>query len=699
MKRCIAGLLALLAGCETSRTQMMIGVVTDVKAPNVLDGAQLTVTRAKDGFVEQQVQWDISGVPNMPFNLPGSYGIYSDGEEIQLDIVLTGTKNGSKVVDRRAVLNLVEGKTLFFRMSLTAGCIGRDDCLATQSCVEGVCRDVNTNARQLPDFTDELVGQLTCNSGTVFIDTATSAPLPFSADADQCPGNLCLEGTCLNPPPDEEGTRVVAGTQFKTFVQTGKTTNVPTDLAPLVPQVLVPQIDGTFRMIDGLGRNDGTFVVAEVPKTKFYLKIPGATGATYYVSQASNFDLTRTQLGRPDIAVPAQPMTTGITLNVTGLDTWQANDQLEAFAADANAWWFQLEDTTAITLGATQLSGYSFTNQNAIDTTGDGNLIRNTDQLVVMQLRGSTTADGIPFVTPTRVLAAAPFGQTNNTLTTVSGAFTPVAATNTFSAMFRTSQFDAAIGWNGTNMTALNPRSVDFESLFPGLGNYGLNVLGQPGGSVHGEFSATADYLLSTIPHGADRSLSNLSFAIPTLPGTWATVVDIRQSGFVSIMLPGTTQAARITVGISQAALFGAQGADFFTPILGPVRAPTIEGRDLFVDQSGVSPTPTLSWQAPAIGKPTQYAVNIQRLTVNGARTTATFHASFITSDTQLVIPPGVLASGDSYAFQITSRNTPNTEAPFRERFPEAACTVASSVVTIGAGGGGSGGTSPDAGM
>jgi hypothetical protein len=688
-------LLVLLVACEQPRTQLMVGVVTDVKAPNVLDSAQLVVTRAKDGFVEQQVQWDISGVANMPFNLPGSYGIYSDGEEVQLDLVLTGLKNGSKVVDRRAVLNLVEGKTLFFRMGLTAGCIGKDDCLPTQTCVESVCRDVNTDARQFPTFKDDLVGQLTCNSGTAFIDTGTGAPLPFSADADQCPGNLCLEGTCLNPPVVEDGTRLVSGTQFKNFVQTSKSTNVPDDLNALMPQALVPHKDGTFATITGTGRPDGTFTITDVPRSEYFLKV----GTNYYLTQASNFDLTQSIVGRPDQAVPASPATTGITLNVTGLQPWQTGDQLEAFAADANTWWFQIEQFVTMMVGQTQLANFTFTLQNALDTTGDGRLIKN-DQFVVMQLHRATTADGIPFVTPARLFTPGAVTMTNGANTTLSGAFTPVTASNTLTATLRTTLFDSAIGWNGTNMTALNPRSVDIESVFPGLGNYGLNVLGQAGGPLHGQVSATADYMLAQIPHGADRTLSNISFAIPPLPGVWATIIDIRQSGFVPMQLPGTTgQPARINVGIFQSTLLGSEGAAFYAPLIGPVRAPTIDGRDMFVDQS-VSNQPTFAWQAPDIGKPTQYLIRVSRLSVSAQnRTAVTFVANLFTSDTTLTFPPGILTVGERYAFQITALNTPNTEAPLRKRFPDAGCTVASGMMTVTmAAGGGGGGNFPDGG-
>jgi hypothetical protein len=192
-----------LAACGQSRTELMIGVATDLRAPTALDSAQLVVSRTMDGVVLQQVQWDISGIANQPFNLPGSYGIYSDGDEVRLDVALQGFKGGRPIVSRRAVLNLVEGKTLFFRMGLTAGCVDRTDCTGSQTCVEGVCLEQGLDARQLPDFSDDLTTTLTCASGPMYIDTSNGAPMPLSANAAMCPADLCVEGACRKPLPND----------------------------------------------------------------------------------------------------------------------------------------------------------------------------------------------------------------------------------------------------------------------------------------------------------------------------------------------------------------------------------------------------------------------------------------------------------------------------------------------------------------
>jgi hypothetical protein len=221
-----------LAACQP-RTEMMIGVATDVRAPDILDQVELVVTRVADGMPEIDQQWDITGIPNEPFNLPGSYGIFSaDGTEPKVQIEVIGLKNGNAVVTRHAILSLVSDRTLFVRMGLTAGCINKNDCGPSQTCVEGQCRDRLIDSRQLPDFVQVLVNELTCDSGTKYIDTATGDPMPFSADAMSCPSSLCSEGTCYKPPVDDGGTTFEPTDMAVDAAVGSDMTSPPADLVP-----------------------------------------------------------------------------------------------------------------------------------------------------------------------------------------------------------------------------------------------------------------------------------------------------------------------------------------------------------------------------------------------------------------------------------------------------------------------------------
>jgi hypothetical protein len=239
-----------MSGCA-SRTELLIGVITDLKAPDALDTVQLTVTRTRDGFVEASVPWTLSGEVDQPFNLPGSYGLSADhgGETLQLDLL--GFKGSAQLVARTSILSVVDGQTLFYRMALTAGCASLGDCGSGMTCVEGTCKDVHVDATTFPSFSGELVDELTCNSGVTYLDTDTGTPMTLSSDAAACPNNLCTEGTCYVPPQPSSNACRTSGLYTMTFNCTG-------ECAPGIPgssqSVLVDQTPGVFQFGFGSGQ-------------------------------------------------------------------------------------------------------------------------------------------------------------------------------------------------------------------------------------------------------------------------------------------------------------------------------------------------------------------------------------------------------------------------------------------------------------
>jgi hypothetical protein len=190
-----------LAACQ-SRTELMVGVATDLSAPGVLDEVRFELSRAGTGVPQITETWPISGT-SQPFNLPGSYGIYSDGEALPVEIVLTGYKAGSRVVSRTARMTLVEGETLFYRMGLTAGCSAMPGaCPAGTDCVEGSCKAIEIPPKSLPAFDPELVTHVTCQSAATYISTESASAMPMLPGAAACPSGQCAEGTCLMPVAD-----------------------------------------------------------------------------------------------------------------------------------------------------------------------------------------------------------------------------------------------------------------------------------------------------------------------------------------------------------------------------------------------------------------------------------------------------------------------------------------------------------------
>ncbi len=202
-RRALVGAI-IAVGCQ-GRTEVLFGVVTDLTAPDKIDNVTLIVSRAGTGMVELTTNWMISGNPDQVFNLPGSFGVTSDGGDIGIEADLIGTLGGNVVVERTALLTFVDGQTLFYRMGLTASCARRDGiqraCGNAMTCIEGVCRPQQADSSQFPTFDASLVDNLTCNSGTAYIDTDTGQPMTFSADAGGLSVEPCAaKGTCYNPP-------------------------------------------------------------------------------------------------------------------------------------------------------------------------------------------------------------------------------------------------------------------------------------------------------------------------------------------------------------------------------------------------------------------------------------------------------------------------------------------------------------------
>lgn len=214
----IAALVLSFASCQP-RTEIVIGFATDYKAPSPLDEIKLTVVR-QDGFAEggDGLSWMVSGAPDQPYNLPASYGVYSDGEDVQLDVTLAGFSNGNMIVSQEVTLSLVGNQTLFYRMGLTAEC-EPTTCGSGTTCMEGTCVAQAVPVSQLPKYEPDLVTTLTCTPPSVhYIDTATDADMPYSANAASCPSDLCVQGVCLTQPSTVGGPGLLLGSALPSGV-------------------------------------------------------------------------------------------------------------------------------------------------------------------------------------------------------------------------------------------------------------------------------------------------------------------------------------------------------------------------------------------------------------------------------------------------------------------------------------------------
>jgi hypothetical protein len=137
----------------------------------------------------------------------------------------------------------------------------------------------------------------------------------------------------------------------------------------------------------------------------------------------------------------------------------------------------------------------------------------------------------------------------------------------------------------------------------------------------------------------------------PSLWNEWRTV-DFE--GQVSYTAPGATApiVATALVGRTEPIASATTPID---PTLTPAQAPLVNGLSAFSPLTGVGTSPTFSWTPPATGTPTSYTVDIFWLQASAGSTVSTHVASLTTAGTQIQVPPGVLATGNTYYARLTA--------------------------------------------
>jgi hypothetical protein len=85
-----------------------------------------------------------------------------------------------------------------------------------------------------------------------------------------------------------------------------------------------------------------------------------------------------------------------------------------------------------------------------------------------------------------------------------------------------------------------------------------------------------------------------------------------------------------------------------------PVREPKLNGQSAFVEQPHATATPTISWEAPSVGKPSLYKIDVLHARVSNGKAVMETVAALYTDETHFDIPPDVLQFGESYVLRIT---------------------------------------------
>jgi concanavalin A-like lectin/glucanase superfamily protein len=195
----VAGLALAGAACsEKKRTEVIVGLATDLTAPTPLAQVNVTVTRLPQGVpVGATGVFKISGVVDNVYALPGTYGVFSDAgtpDRVRVRLVAVDGGNAPLVV-RTAVFNLVPERTLFVRLGVITACQGMNDCGEGMTCVEGRCATEEIDSQRLPTYHPGLEREVECPSVATFVDTSTHLALPVTGTS--CGSGTCFDGICL----------------------------------------------------------------------------------------------------------------------------------------------------------------------------------------------------------------------------------------------------------------------------------------------------------------------------------------------------------------------------------------------------------------------------------------------------------------------------------------------------------------------
>lgn len=388
----------------------------------------------------------------------------------------------------------------------------------------------------------------------------------------------------------------------------------PVDLTASSIRALV-QEGGSWQTIQGLGHADGSFEIPGVPHGPYVL----ALDDVYLYTSARVVDFGQQRLGRRDVT--QAPKGTVIAATVGNLEPWEPNEHLlEWHCPDSTGSGGPFVGAEP-TPGDTALTGQMIAFWNGLVEGSKG------DVLYGAQLAERTSSKGSSYSAVTRFASFAGLDMVPGGVTDVQGTFTTVTADHTMNVDFRGSEFMALTGSVG-------------PSVVPAW--HVLDISATPGGRLAGMELGEVD-----------TDYGSISWGNP-YPASWKTMALVEFDWSMEILAPSATSPHDFWAHMLIWAPPEELGAGPIRPVLSPVQNPRVNGLDAFSAQSGITTTPTLSWDPPAIGTPVGYWVVPYRVFASGDGTEIDWKApSLVTTSTTLTLPPGVIEPGDPYVFVI----------------------------------------------
>lgn len=426
----------------------------------------------------------------------------------------------------------------------------------------------------------------------------------------------------VTPPPPELVD--VTGTVATTYTTDRGDIRVPQDLTRLPIEALV--LDGDrFTHIAGSSPKPGSFEIAKVPPGTRYLRV----GNIYLVTQATQrVDLGSVELGRDGrVIVPAQAAE--IHFKLTGLEPVEADDYFQIVSPDVKLFY----------------QWKAFAGQRDLEQGVTFNTLieaARNDRVFVTQLATRTSATGAGYWALSRAYAAPPFSSMVGKVSLGPASMTaPPEVTRTLRWL--------RAGFDQVPVVHPAARLVE-DWLF--VSAYPLHPTVMPDG-------ITPDLMMARRTDiGGDVSFGEVTFGNP-FPRTWTLWVMHRGQFEVLFDVPGAGKVAVPAIALQWEPLVAEGAVQEVKPRVAPIQRPSIGNADARVDRTAVGTTPVLSWEAPRVGAPIGYCVEVLELATGGGKPVVRLVASLYTVQRSLRLPDGLLSRGKQYTARISALAAP----------------------------------------
>jgi hypothetical protein len=449
-------------------------------------------------------------------------------------------------------------------------------------------------------------------------------------------------------------------------------TSRPLDWSPISSYVaaLVPQPDGSFKLLSGTVGANGGFEIPGVPAGYYWLKL--GPRDTYWTS-SSTFDVGSDIFVPVTAAVAPTTSTTYINFSFTSLDPVPAIGQLQVDTPESVAPLFW----SSTNAGSTTAGGAVVIGSNL-----DFSVIKNA---FVRQYEPASFGPVNGYVLGPE-LTLSNLSLTTGGHNTISGALNPAVPAS------------INLSVQGSAWTPLFDHVAPTTPTITGGGFYlavqpyiaadGANVsLSNPIDLIWPKANSSSSFFTSitcsaNAPLTTDVEAGTVQYSDP-FPSAWRRTFLVCQTASVAVPVPGTSQTQSITLTNTQTTSLPTATVK---PLLSAVQNPKINGADLFTASTVNSTAVTLSWDPPAIGTPIGYDVAIMSPTTLPNGTVNYLSSTTLgTAKTSMTIPPNLLTSGRTYLFVITSLadGRANIEtSPHRSLLPTARADVISAPIT-----------------